>query len=195
MKNAILTLTICLTILYLNAQSYNTTFGMRLGTDWGVTIGQRVAKKTSFEGIIQSSLASKRDEVILTGMVKQHFPMASRRLNVYSGGGLHKGWLNSTEFEDPFGVTLVAGIEFTIARVNLSYDFKPAINISGGDKTFYTQTGISARYVLIKRKNLNKKRRKRQRERRKKQRQRDREDSDKKINWKFWENWGKEDKG
>lgn len=183
MKRIILTSAICLACLFLNAQSYDTAFGVRLGTDWGFTLNQRVAKKTTIEGIIQSSLASKRDEVLVTGMVRQHFPMASRRLNVYSGGGLHKGWLNSSEFDDPFGVTLVAGIEFTIARVNLSYDFKPAINISGGDKTFYTQTGISARYVLVTSKNSNKRRRQRQRDKRKKQREKE----GKKFNWKFWE--------
>lgn len=183
MKKIILTSVVCFTILLLNAQSYNTTFGMRLGTDWGVTVGQRVAKKTTVEAIFQSTLASKRDEVIITGLAKQHFPMASRRFNVYSGAGLHKGWLNSTEFDDPFGVTLIAGIEFTMARVNLSYDFKPAINISGGDKTFYTQTGISARYVLIKRKNMNKKKRQRQRAKRRKQKEKE----GKKFNWKFWE--------
>jgi len=165
----------------LQSQSYNTALGMRLGTDWGVTVKQRVAKKTTIEGLLQSSL--QREEVLVTIMGEQHFPILSRRLNVYYGGGLHKGWINEVDvneqpIEDPFGLTFIGGIEISLARLNISYDFKPAINISGGQENFYTQTGISLRYIINKRKwrpfrgNKNKRKRRRKREG---------------FNWKFWE--------
>lgn len=180
MNKLLLTLTIALSAFAATAQSYNTAAGMRLGTDWGLTLQQRVAKKTTIEALFQSSL--QREEVLLTLMGEQHFPILTRRLNIYYGGGLHKGWINESNdlnqpYSDPFGLTFIGGLEFSIGRINLSYDFKPAINISGGEKRFYTQTGLSLRYILIKR-NTNifgaDKKRKNHRKR-------------EGINWKFWE--------
>ncbi len=164
---------------YFYAQSYNTAAGMRLGTDWGLTVKQRIAKKATLEGILQSSL--QREEVLVTIMGEQHFPILSRRFNLYYGGGLHKGWINEPSGEepikDPFGITFIGGIEFSIGRLNLTYDFKPAINLSGGEENFYSQTGISIRYILVKREwkpfgGGNKKKNRRKREG---------------FNWKFWE--------
>lgn len=152
---------------------------MRLGTDWGLTIQQRVAKKTTIEGLFQSSL--QREEVLLTLMGEQHFPILSRRLNIYYGGGLHKGWINENDandvpYKDPFGLTFIGGIELSLGRLNLSYDFKPALNLNGGQEKFYTQTGISLRYVIVKRDwslfGNNKKKNRRNMEG---------------IKWKFWE--------
>lgn len=161
------------------AQTYDTALGMRLGTDWGMTIKQRIAKKTTLEALLQSSL--QREEVLVTLMAEQHFPVLSRRFNIYYGGGLHKGWINESDaddqpYQDPFGLTFIGGIELTLGRVNISYDFKPAINIVGGEENFYTQTGVSFRYIIVKREwkpfNGNKKKNRRKREG---------------INWKFWE--------
>ncbi|NUQ23065.1 MAG: hypothetical protein HUU34_03865 [Saprospiraceae bacterium] len=145
-------------IIRAEAQSYNTAMGMRLGTDWGVTIQQRVAKRTSIEAIVQSSL--QREEAIVTLMGEQHMPFLTRRLNFYTGGGFHMGWgkapasVEGTPVEDysnPMGITVIAGLELSLGKFNISYDFKPAINIRGGESTFYPQTGISLRYVIIKR--------------------------------------------
>jgi hypothetical protein len=156
------------------AQSYDTSMGVRLGTDMGISIKQRIAKRVTLEGIVQSSF--QREEAIVTLLAERHMPFLTRRLNFYTGGGLHKGWLNVPEgnssLQDPFGVTLIAGVEFTIARINFSWDYKPAFNISGGEKRIYSQTGVSIRYVIKKRKVLDRKK-----NRRKKQG----------INWKFWE--------
>ena len=172
------------------AQSYNTALGMRLGTDYGVSVKQRIAKKTSLEAIIQSSLQREEAQVTLLG--EQHLPLISRRFNVYAGGGLHKGWVTreGTEsnpvYKDPFGLSLIAGIEFTLGRLNVSYDFKPAVNLTGGRHTIYSQTGVSLRYVVAKRPWLNgksKEKRKRQRERRRRKKNKEG------FNWKFWENW------
>lgn len=167
----------------LRAQSYDTALGMRLGTDWGLTVKQRMATKTTLEALLQSSL--QREEVLITLMAEQHFPILSRRMNVYYGGGLHKGWINETDldqmpYKNPFGITFIGGIELSLARLNISYDFKPAINIVGGQNNFYTQTGISLRYIVGKREwkpfsGSSKKKRKNRRKR-------------EGFNWKFWEN-------
>lgn len=132
-------------------QRYGTAVGMRLGTDWGLTVQQRVARHLSAEFIAQSSL--QREEILLTAMVQQHNPVLGRRFNLYFGGGLHKGWISADPEtgiapRDPFGITLIGGLEFSLGRLNLSYDLKPAINISGGEKNFYTQSGISIRYIV-----------------------------------------------
>ena len=159
----------------LPAQSYNTTLGMRLGTDWGMSVKQRVAKKTTLEMIMQSSL--QREEVLLTLLGEQHLPLPTRRLNVYTGAGLHKGWINRPAdpevpvYKDPFGLTFLMGIEMTLLRMNLSYDFKPAFNLTGGEQRVYFQTGVSVRYVIAKRRKLPWEKKK---------------DG---FNWKFWENW------
>lgn len=157
------------------AQSYDISMGARFGTDMGVSYKQRVAKRVTLEGIVQSSF--QREEAIVTVLAERHMPFLTRRLNFYTGGGVHKGWISVPEsnppVEDPFGVTLIAGVEFTIARINFSWDYKPAFNITGGEKRFYSQTGVSVRYVIKKRKVLDRKK--------------NRRNNQKKINWKFWE--------
>jgi len=106
---------------------------------------------------------------------------------------VHKGW-NTTENNpseidtptitaNPFGVTLVGGAEATIGRFNISYDFKPAINISGGEKSFYTQSGVSLRYVLVK----NKVWRKMKKNKKKKQKAKAKAKRGE-PKWKFWKN-------
>lgn len=141
------------------AQSYDAAAGLRVGTDWGVTVQLRtpvVHKNFSTEVIIQSSL--QREEGLLTVLGKQHHPILSRRLNLFMGGGVHFGW--SDELEDnepvkgPVGITGILGAEATFAKINVSYDFKPAINVSGGSKFLYTQSAISIRYVIAKRNDL-----------------------------------------
>jgi len=168
-------------------QGYVTAAGLRLGTDWGLTVQQRIAKNITVEGILQSSL--QREEVMVTGLIERHYPVIHRGLNIYFGGGLHKGWLNKPAnlenpagFEDPFGVTFVGGAELTLGRINVSYDFKPAVNVQGGERTFYTQSGLSVRYVLISNKDL----KKHQKKQRKKQRKKDGKGIHIGDDWKIW---------
>jgi hypothetical protein len=159
----------------LQAQGYNVAAGLRMGTDWGITGKYRVDKRLTVEGILQSSF--RNDGVILTALVEKHAPLITKRFNFYTGIGLHKGWNNETindvAYKDPFGITAIAGIEFNLGRTNISWDFKPAYNITGGSRKIYTQTGISLRYVFVKRPWFKKKKKKKGKQ--------------KKINWKFWE--------
>lgn len=135
----------------MDAQSYNTAGGVRLGTDWGLTLRQRVYENITGEVLIQSSF--QRDETAITLMGIAHQPLLVRNLNLFVGGGIHKGWNSSViaDVKDPVGLDLIAGVELTISRINLSWDFKPAINVSGGENTFYAQSGVSLRYILVKR--------------------------------------------
>jgi hypothetical protein len=180
---------------FLAAQAYDTGIGIRLGTEWGLTVQQRIAKKTTLEGILQHN--NKRDETGITLLAEQHYPILIRNVNIYVGGGLHKGWVAQNEevgYKDPFGVTLIGGAEASLGRINVSWDFKPAINVVGGERTVYTETAISIRYVIDKRKIFgnNKEKKKRQKERDKKKRQKAKDKkrgNDSGDDWKFWKDW------
>lgn len=183
MKKLIVCSTFLFCGIFLLGQSYDVAGGMRLGTDWGLTAKYRFAKKTSAEFIVQSSL--QREELILTALVEQHSPLISRRFNFFVGGGVHKGWLTPKEgqlIKDPFGVTAIAGLEFTLARLNLTWDFKPAINLVGGEQKLYKQTGVSIRYVFLKKNELAKNKKRRDRMRTRAERR-----AEGGFNWRFWE--------
>lgn len=136
---------------FVSGQSYNTALGLRMGTEWGLTMRQRFHKNYAAEMLLQSSLQREETQLTILGLI--HKPILTRRLNFYYGAGFHKGWADQLEvsYEDPWGIDFIAGLELTIGKINLSYDYKPAINLSGGEKTFYSQTGISLRYVIWKR--------------------------------------------
>ncbi len=151
------------------AQSFITCAGLRMGTDWGLSVRQRIAPHLSLEGILQSSLVRKESMVSL--LATHHFPVLHKGINLYMGGGLHRGWLDtptgSEKPEDPFGISLIGGAELTLARLNISYDVKPAVNLHGGAQAFYLQSGLSVRYVLLNDRDIRQHQRRKERDRKK----------------------------
>lgn len=133
-------------------QSYNTVGGVRVGTEYGVTFKQRIDKRITLEGILQKGRT--RNETTATVLAEKHFPLISRRLNFYLGIGAHKGWINDELIlhDDPIGVTGIGGLEITFKNVNVSFDYKPAYNVSGGIDNLSSQSALSLRYVFVKRK-------------------------------------------
>lgn len=127
----------------LQAQSYMTAAGLRVGNTVGLTVNQRILKKWSIEGIIQNDLGSYTS---LTGLAKRHVAVFSRGANIYFGGGAHTGFGEQRAFG---GIDGIFGIELTIMRVNISLDAKPAIHV-GNNNVFDFQTAVSVRYVLWK---------------------------------------------
>ena len=172
--------------LLLTAQSYDAALGIRVGTEWGATAQLRVPqihKNFVFEGIVHQAIG--KDEGSITLLGKQHQPLLSRRINLFYGAGAHAGWNNELDtetgetFNGPLGITGVVGLEATFKRINVSYDFKPAVNLRGGESVLYTQTAVSVRYVIAKRnaiwdkdqeKKIRKRRKTRQRDRRREER-------------------------
>ena len=167
------------------AQRYFNAGGLRFGTDWGLTYQQRLAKHWTAEVILNNE--RKHNLTMLTVLGERHVPIIGKRLNLYTGAGLHKGFFDANsdildDERDPFGLTFVGGLEFTIGRLNLSYDIKPAVNIVNAPQAVYWQTGLSARYVIAKNKvwkDMNKNRKKRQKARKKR--------NGEGFKWKFWE--------
>ncbi|MEL6276089.1 MAG: hypothetical protein AAFU03_13400, partial [Bacteroidota bacterium] len=72
-------------------------------------------------------------------------------------------------------------------QLNLSYDFKPAINISGGNRTIYAQTAVSVRYIIARRNGIfdRQKERERRKARNKRRRIKKREERGKRW-YEFW---------
>jgi hypothetical protein len=180
-------------------QGYDTALGIRLGTEWGLTAQQRIAKRTTIEGIIQSSI--NRSETTISILGEQHYPLLLRNFNVYGGAGLHKGWAGKqADYGDPFGLTLIGGAEISIGKLNLSWDFKPSINLVGGDSPVYAHTGISARYIVDSRKLITLKKTEKEKEKARKKKEKaklkrkkskekakQQQPPKKEINWKIWE--------
>jgi hypothetical protein len=88
-------------------------------------------------------------------MLQHHFPVGIQRLNFYTGVGGHKGWYVNQDyeqlFENPYGLSLISGVEFTLAGLILSWDIKPSVNLNDANRRAYFHSGLSARPVLKKR--------------------------------------------
>ena len=190
---SILLATLLFQFVLVSAQSYDSSVGLRIGTDIGATLQIRlpqVHKNFVLEGIVQSSLV--RDQGSITFLGKQHQPLLSRRLNLFYGPGIHTGWTRELNDDGrrakaPLGIDGVVGAEATFGGFNISYDFKPAINIRGGDRILDAQTAVSIRYVIAKRNTIwdKKKERRNRRDRNQRRRKKDREKKGKRW-FEFW---------
>lgn len=179
--------------LALSAQSYIMSGGLRLGSGEsgrmvGLTTQQRFAKHYTFEQIVQTDF-SRNTTVHL--MAKKHIPLVTRRLNVYGGGGLSFGSETSKDLitrNGTMGVDMIAGAEFTLAKMNISVDYKPNFNVAGGRSPWVSgQVAISARTVLVKGNFFKKLKRKRNRKKRQRNRERNKKDRNKDgVDWPDW---------
>ena len=135
------------------AQSYIACLGVRLGTDIGITGKYLVSPELHLtaEGILQQN--ARTGDAAISLLAEQHKSLLTRRFNFYYGGGLHYFWLKDkpANISNPVGVSVIAGAEFTIGRLNISWDFKPAIHLAGGKNSYEIQSGLSLRYVFEKR--------------------------------------------
>jgi hypothetical protein len=167
------------------AQRYGTAVGLRLGNNElhrtiGITAQQRVLKRVTLEGIIQSDF-SKNSTVHL--MMQRHYPIVSKRLNYYYGAGVSSGWEESfnkdrstrqiihTYGNNTTGIDLIGGVELTVASTVFSLDYKPNFNLAGREEFFRSQVGVSARMVLVKSKEQDKRKRQKAKAKKKKQKQ------------------------
>jgi len=124
--------------------------GLRMGSDFGITLQQKIAGHLTVEGIVSSSPISRQTTGTL--LVEMHNPLISKRFNFYLGGGLHNRWLQDVEGQRLVrrGVTAVAGAEMTLGRINLAWDYKPVFHLNADAQPFESETAISLRYVFVK---------------------------------------------
>ena len=164
--------------LQASAQKYTTAAGIRIGTEFGVTVQQTLWNKYTLEAIAQKGFFN--DLTTVSALFEQHNKIFFKGLNFYFGGGPHAGFYGTKrtsfkggetyERKNAYGVTVIGGLELKLKNVLISYDYKPAINVTGGDRFFDSQTGLSVRYIFIKAKKKEQK-------------------------WKFWEKSGSKKKG
>lgn len=157
------------------AQRYGTAVGLRFGNNnlyrtVGLTAQQRITKRLSLEGILQSDFKLNTTFSVL---VEKHHPIISKRFNYYYGVGPSFG-VEESFVKDPeqkqilhtygnstTGLDLIAGLELTLLNTVISLDYKPNINLVGREEFYRGQVGISARMVLVKSKEQKKRQRKR----------------------------------
>lgn len=139
----------------LNAQqSYKTALGMRINGGLGITAKHMLNDKAAIEGILYTRWGGLN----LTGIYAVHYPVFKEPgFRFYIGGGSHLGffdgnknpWWDDNDQHAVWGLDGQIGLEYTFDEIplNLSLDWKPAINILGSDDFWYGDAGISVRYT------------------------------------------------
>jgi hypothetical protein len=141
-----------LSVMGLRAQSYGTALGARIGDGIGLTLQQQVGERATLEVIAESAFKSK--DVTFSAIYEHHFNIIPffRFFNFYLGGGPHYySAAAGSNIKSGYGITAIAGAELKVGNFLFSVDFKPLMNISGGNGFFDAQKGLSVRYVLFDR--------------------------------------------
>jgi len=173
------------------AQKYGNALGVRLGNDdryrtAGLSFQQRLLSDFTIEGIAQTDFTKN---TTFHALFEYHRPIVTKRLNYYVGAGLMTG-VEEDRVKDKitkietvtygnsvFGADLVAGIEITMLKFNVSFDYKPNFNITGRESWYQGQVGVSVRAVMLSGAKFDKMRRERAREKRKAKREDNKENN------------------
>jgi len=138
-----------------DAQAYTTAIGVRIGSDYGATIQQRLTKKITLEGIYYGGFSEENVHANL--LAQRHFPILGRRTNIYVGAGIGSHWIynetNETFGAQQFVVPAVVGFEVSVGRINIAGDIMPHFSLM--DKklnSFNNVAALSVRYILVKKK-------------------------------------------
>lgn len=135
----------------LNAQSYNSAFGVRLGYDNGLTYKHFFAPASAGEFILSASPHYFQ----LTGLYEYQQPVpGAPNLDWYLGLGAHIGGLYKDHgYDNGFllGADLIAGLEYAFPKAPFaaSLDWKPSFNFANNyhDNWFYG-LALSLRYTF-----------------------------------------------
>ncbi|MFP4059043.1 MAG: hypothetical protein ACLFUC_01000 [Bacteroidales bacterium] len=146
------------TSVFSQKHEYIDALGLRGGLSSGITYKHFIDKTRALEGII----TTRWHGFSITGLFEFHdIAFETAHLYWYYGGGAHVGfydgykntpWLNSGESAVLLGVDGIIGIEYNIQEipVNISLDWKPAINFTGGAGIFPDEIALSIRYTFPK---------------------------------------------
>jgi len=138
-----------------NAQDYQTAFGVRGGFYSGLSLKHFISESNAIEGV----LATHYRGLLLAGMYQKHvqaFDVAG--LYWYYGGGAHLGFYdrryspwysNQSGNLSTLGVMGVFGIEYKIedVPVTVGVDITPAFDIIGHTQ-FWINSGLTLRYTF-----------------------------------------------
>ena len=136
------------------SQAYTTVIGGRIADDYGITLKQRIANRTSIEGLYYGGFTN--DPIFTDVLVQQHMPLISKRLNIFIGAGVGLRWFNDDvirEVNKEPVIPFVVGADLTVGRLNITADVMPHYILKNeGANELTNNAAISVRYVLIKRK-------------------------------------------
>lgn len=157
MKKTIFTMLCFLLIFGLaKAQDYGTGVGIRGGFSQGLTLKHFLDESDAVEGI----LAWNNGGFVITGLYEIHKPaFDTPGLNWYYGFGGHVGfwnnysgsrWWGEGGNHSLIGIDGILGIEYSFEEIpiNLSLDWKPAINIIGHTGVWGDSGALSIRYIF-----------------------------------------------
>lgn len=156
MKRIILVIALTtLAVVLVRAQDYNTGIGLRGGWFNGVTVKHFIAENKAIEGIVSTRWGG----LDFTGLFEIHKPAFDvEGLNWYYGVGGHIGfwegsrvkWSSADKPYTVLGVDAILGIEFNFDEVpiNLSLDWKPAINLINNTGFWGDGGAFSIRYIF-----------------------------------------------
>ncbi|HAQ18010.1 MAG TPA: hypothetical protein DCR40_02105 [Prolixibacteraceae bacterium] len=137
------------------AQDYYTGIGLRAGWGTGLTVKHFLGEKAAVEGILDSRWRG----FSLTGLFEIHNQAFEvDRLNWYYGFGGHigfwngknVGWADNHDNYTVIGIDGILGLEynFDFMPINLSIDWKPALNLVGASGFWGDGGALSIRYIF-----------------------------------------------
>lgn len=151
----------------LMAQKYNTLGGIRVGDDFGLSGTQRIADKTTIDLTFQPGTFAGNRLLLLTA--NQHYPLLTKRLNFFIGGGLYqKRYENIFKKTQPIdevsnpikrsGIAFNLGAELTLGKLTVGVDYVPLVHFENESyRRFYGTSGLSLKYVFVERESKTKK--------------------------------------
>lgn len=139
------------------AQQYGTGVGLRAGVSNGLTVKHFLSERNAIEGILHTRWKG----LLITGLYEVHQDIQELPgLRWFYGGGAHIGTWNGNRgnpnWKHPhngytvFGLDGIIGLDyhFEKAPINLSLDYKPALNISQDVNFWGDEVALSIRFVF-----------------------------------------------
>lgn len=135
-----------------NAQQENTSVGLRLGYDNGITLKHFFRPSSAGDFIV----AISPNYFMLTGLYEYQRPIPDvRNLDWYIGAGAHIGGIHKHKdrYSNSFliGIDLIGGLQYRFPGVpiNVSLDWKPTINFTNSYNDYwYSGFALSVRYIF-----------------------------------------------
>lgn len=138
-----------------HAQNYQNAVGLRAGLGGGVTFKHFLNRTAALEGIVYMNWNGGN----ITGLYEVHQGgFNDPNFKWYYGGGGHIGFYNAA-FDrygrryvggNTLGLDGIVGIEYTFseAPLNLSFDWKPSVEIFGFQGFWFDEFALSVRFVI-----------------------------------------------
>jgi len=137
------------------AQDYQTGVGLRAGVSTGLTVKHFLTESAAIEGILHSRWKG----LLVTGLYEVHRDIRELPgLRWFYGGGAHIGtwngnkghpsWRHQHNGYTVFGLDGIIGLDygFDNAPINLSLDYKPAVNFSNVTGFWGDGVAVSIRF-------------------------------------------------